>query len=89
MSTLKAPRLESLSLEGQRVLVRVDFNVPLDDQGAIRDDTRIRAALPTLHHILERGGHPICLCHFGRPQGEVVEALDFFGRQMRVLSLKW
>lgn len=75
MSTLKAPRLESLSLEGQRVLVRVDFNVPLDDQGAIRDDTRIRAALPTLHHILERDGHPICLCHFGRPQGEVVEAL--------------
>ncbi|HIF41496.1 MAG TPA: phosphoglycerate kinase [Planctomycetes bacterium] len=75
MSTLKAPRLESLSLEGQRVLVRVDFNVPLNEQGAIRDDTRIRAVLPTLNHILEQGGHPICLCHFGRPQGEVVEAL--------------
>lgn len=75
MSTLKAPKLESLALEGQRVLVRVDFNVPLNEQGAIRDDTRIRAALPTLNHILEQGGRPICLCHFGRPKGEVVEAL--------------
>ncbi len=75
MGTLKAPRLESMSLEGQRVLVRVDFNVPLNEQGSIRDDTRIRAALPTLNHILEQGGRPICLCHFGRPKGEVVEAL--------------
>ena len=75
MGTLKAPRLESMSLEGQRVLVRVDFNVPLNEQGSIRDDTRIRPALPTLNHILEQGGRPICLCHFGRPKGEVVEAL--------------
>ena len=75
MSTLKAPKLESLALAGQRVLVRVDFNVPLNEQGAIRDDTRIRAALPTLNHILEQGVRPICLCHFGRPKGEVVEAL--------------
>ncbi|MDP6739162.1 MAG: phosphoglycerate kinase [Planctomycetota bacterium] len=75
MGTLKAPRLEGMSLEGQRVLVRVDFNVPVNEQGSIRDDTRIRAALPTLNHILEQGGRPICLCHFGRPKGEVVEAL--------------
>ncbi|MAG63728.1 phosphoglycerate kinase [Candidatus Woesearchaeota archaeon] len=75
MGTLKAPRLEGMSLEGQRVLVRVDFNVPVNEQGSIRDDTRIRAALPTLNHILEQGGRPICLCHFGRPKGEVVETL--------------
>ncbi len=75
MSVLNAPLLESLALRGQRVLVRVDFNVPLDERGAIRDDTRIRAALPTLRHILEQGGKPICLCHFGRPKGEVVESL--------------
>ena len=75
MSALNAPTLESLTLRDQRVLVRVDFNVPLDGQGVIRDDTRIRAALPTLGHILEQGGRPICLCHFGRPKGAVVEAL--------------
>jgi phosphoglycerate kinase len=87
MSTLNSPKLESLSLEGQRVLVRVDFNVPLNEQGAIRDDTRIRAALPTLTHILEQGGRPICLCHFGRPQGEVVEALrvDPIGARLQEL----
>ena len=87
MSTLKAPRLESLSLEGQRVLVRVDFNVPLDEQGQIRDDTRIRAVLPTLSYILEQGGRPICLCHFGRPKGQVVEALrvDPIGARLQEL----
>ncbi len=74
-SALNAPVLEDLALAGQRVLVRVDFNVPLNDEGVIRDDTRIRAALPTLRHILAQGGKPICLCHFGRPKGEVVQAL--------------
>ena len=49
--------------------MRVDFNVPVDAQNAITDDTRIRAALPTLRAILERGGKPVLLTHFGRPKG--------------------
>lgn len=66
-------RLKDLPIEGQRVLVRVDFNVPMKD-GAITDDTRIRAALPTLEAILKRCGTPVLLSHLGRPKGEVNEA---------------
>ena len=72
---LDAPTLDDLDLDGRRVLVRVDFNVPVDGSGSITDDTRIHAAPPTLRTILERGGLPVCLCHYGRPKGEVVESL--------------
>ena len=59
----------ALELAGKRVLVRVDFNVPFGDDGQISDDTRIRAALPTLVAVLEAGGTPVLLSHRGRPKG--------------------
>ncbi len=65
--------LNDLSLQGKKALVRVDFNVPLDQEQQITDDTRIRACLPTLETILNQGGRPIVISHLGRPAGKKEE----------------
>jgi phosphoglycerate kinase len=62
--------LSDADLANKRVLVRLDLNVPVDDTGTVTDDTRIRASLPTLEYIIERGGRPVVLSHFGRPKGK-------------------
>lgn len=64
--------IKDVNVSGKKVLVRVDFNVPLDENLNITDDTRMRSAVPTLKHIIDNGGKLIIISHLGRPKGEVV-----------------
>lgn len=68
--------IEQFNFAGKKAIVRVDFNVPLDENGHVTDDTRIRGALPTLKKILADGGAVIMMSHMGKPKGKVNEKLS-------------
>jgi phosphoglycerate kinase len=68
--------VKDLDVRGKRIFLRVDFNVPLDERQNIRDDTRIRAALPTIKHLLENEAKVVVASHLGRPKGEFKPGLS-------------
>lgn len=79
--------LHNLDPKGKRVLLRVDFNVPLDESRNITDDTRIRKALPTIEYLVDKGAKVIVMSHMGRPKGQMVDdlRLDKVAERLREL----
>jgi len=80
--------VRDIETSGKRVLVRVDFNVPLDEEtGEITDDSRIRATLPTIEYLIEQGARVILISHLGRPKGKIVDNLRLSGVARRLSRL--
>ncbi|MEY3670338.1 MAG: hypothetical protein RL258_1734, partial [Pseudomonadota bacterium] len=76
---MKFKRLSDLSLQGKRVFIRADLNVPQDDAGAITDDTRIRASVPAIQQALAAGAAVMVTSHLGRPTEGELKAEDSLG----------
>ena len=80
--------IRDIEVTGKRVLVRVDFNVPLDEEtGAIVDDSRLQATLPTLRYLLRRKAKVILISHLGRPKGKIVDKLRMTGIAQRLSQI--
>ncbi|NJP07189.1 MAG: phosphoglycerate kinase [Chloroflexaceae bacterium] len=79
--------IRDIDWSGKRALVRVDFNVPLDKDGNITDDTRIRASLPTIRYLLENGASVVLMSHLGRPKKKVVESMRLRPAAERLFEL--
>ena len=67
--------VRDIEVKNKKVLMRIDFNVPRDKEGNITDDTRIKAALPTIKYLLDNKAKVILVSHLGRPKGQIDEAL--------------
>tara|TARA_Y100001970_G_scaffold294330_1_gene450679 strand:- start:6028 stop:7236 length:1209 start_codon:yes stop_codon:yes gene_type:complete len=87
MTKLSLSSLNKSDIEGKKVLVRVDFNVPLNDSGEITDDTRIKAAIPTIEYLIKNSARVILAAHFGRPKGKVNEKMRLTPVAKRLSSL--
>tara|TARA_Y100001978_G_scaffold120194_1_gene107083 strand:- start:345 stop:1553 length:1209 start_codon:yes stop_codon:yes gene_type:complete len=87
MAKLSLSSLNQSELAGKKVLVRVDFNVPLNDKGEITDDTRIRAAIPTIDYLINNSARVILAAHFGRPKGKVNEKMRLTPVALRLSEL--
>jgi phosphoglycerate kinase len=79
--------IRDIDWKGKRALVRVDFNVPLDKEGNITDDTRIRASLPTIRYLLQNGASVVLMSHLGRPKKKVVEGMRLRPAAERLFEL--